>query len=108
MRLVTSRTEKGETHRLLTDRHDLAAEEVLSLYRKRWRIELFFRWLKRQLGASRALGRSREAVWLTVVVCAIVAVLAMLAEARRPKGTTRVSWLRALCQALPTQLRLSG
>jgi hypothetical protein len=60
------------------------------------------------VGALRLLGASEEAVRLTVVVCAIVAVVAMLADTHRPKGLTRVSWLRALCQALPTQLRLSG
>jgi hypothetical protein len=109
MRLVTSETRKGEVHRLVTDRHDLAASEVVRLYRKRWQIELFFRWLKRELGAMRPLGRSPpEAVWLTMLVCAVVAATATLADAPRPRGVTRVGWLRALCQALPTQLRLSG
>jgi len=109
MRLVTSETRKGELHRLITDRHDLLASEVVvRLYRKRWQIELFFRWLKRQLGALRVLGVSREAVWLTILLAAIVAVVAMLVEAARPKGVTRVSWLRALWCALFSQLRLSG
>ncbi|MDQ3363656.1 MAG: IS4 family transposase [Actinomycetota bacterium] len=109
MRLVTSETRKGELHRLITDRHDLLASEVVvRLYRKRWQIELFFRWLKRQLGALRVLGVSREAVWLTILLAAIVAVVVMLVEAARPKGVTRVSWLRALWCALFSQLRLSG
>jgi Transposase DDE domain len=108
IRLLTSRNEKGEVHRFLTDRHDLSASEVLSLYRKRWQIELFFRWLKRQLGAIEPLGHSPEAVWLTIVVAAIVAVLAALAEEARPKGVTRVSWLRALGPALFRRPRFSG
>jgi Transposase DDE domain len=108
VRLVTGENEKGEVHRFLTDRHDLSAQEVLSLYRKRWQIELFFRWLKRQLGALRPFGQSREAVWLTIVVAAIVAVLAALSEEWRPKGLTRVSWLRALGPALFRRPRFSG
>ena len=100
VRLVTGKNAKGEVHRFVTDRFDLAAGEVLSLYRKRWQIELFFRWLKRQLGALRPLGHSREAVWLTLVVAAIVAVVATLAEEHRPKGVTRVSWLGALSVSL--------
>lgn len=107
MRLVTSETKKGGVHRLITDRHDLTACEVVELYRKRWQIELFFRFLKRQLGALRVFGDSREAVWLTVLVAAIVAVVSMLAEAPRPKGLTRVSWLRSLCCGL-MMLRFSG
>lgn len=94
--LVTSETGRGERHRLITDRHDLSASEVVALYRKRWQIELFFRWLKRGLGALKAFGTGREAVWPTALVSAIVAVVAMLVEAHRQKGLTRVSWLRAL------------
>lgn len=108
VRLVTGENAKGEIHRFLTDRNDLAAEEVLSLYRKRWQIELFFRWLKRQLGALRPLGHSRQAVWLTILVGAIVAVLAELAEEWRPKGVSKVSWLRALGPALYRRPRFSG
>jgi hypothetical protein len=108
VRLVTSRTEKGEAHTLLTDRHDLSASEVVELYRKRWRIELFFRWLKRELGALRALGTSREAVWLKMLLAAMVALIASLCDAPRPRGVTRVAWLRALWCALFGQLRLSG
>lgn len=108
VRLVTSKNENGEVHRFLTDRHDLAASEVVSLYRRRWRIEPFFRWLKRQLGALRPFGHSREAVWLTVLVAAIVAVLAILCEGSRPKGVTRVAWLRALGPTLFRRPRSSG
>lgn len=108
VRLVTGENKKGEVHRFVTDRHDLSAAEVLSLYRKRWQIELFFRWLKRQLGALRPFGHSREAVWMTLVVAAIVAVLAALAEEWRPKGVTQVSWLRALGPALFRRPRFSG
>lgn len=69
IRLVTSHNAQGEVCHLITDRMDLEGWEVVELYRRRWQIELFFRWLKRQLGAVRPLGRSREAVWLTVLVC---------------------------------------
>lgn len=108
VRLVTGENEKGEVHRFVTDRVDLSALEVLSLYRKRWQIELFFRWLKRQLGTLKPFGHSQEAVWLTILVGAIVAVLGALAEEWRPKGLTRVSWLRALWPALFRRPRFSG
>ncbi len=80
----------------------------MTLYRKRWQIELFFRWLKRQLGARQLLGHSSEAIRLTILVAAIVALLASLAHTLRPKGITRVSWLRTLHTALVPQLRPSG
>ncbi len=107
IRLITSKNEKGKIYTFITDRHDLTASEVLYLYRKRWQIELFFRWLKRQLGAIRPLGHSEEAVWLTIVVAAIVAVLVSLSEEWRPRGVSRVSWMRALCTSF-SMLRFSG
>lgn len=75
LRLVVSQNARGIVHWFVTDRHDLAATEVVQLYRARWRIELFFRWLKHQLGARAPLGRSREAVWLTILIVLIVALL---------------------------------
>ena len=59
------------------------------------------------MGAIRPLGHSKEAVWLTIVVAVIVAALMALCEHRRPKGMTRVAWMRALCTSF-SMLRLSG
>jgi hypothetical protein len=100
LRLVTGRNPAGEIRRFVTDRWDLSAADVLALYRQRWQIELFFRWLKHQLTLLRPLGTSPEAVWLTVLVAAIAAVLALLAEPDRPLGDSRIQWLRAVGAAL--------
>jgi hypothetical protein len=112
VRLVTSRTPDGRICQLITDRHDLAAWEVGALYRRRWQIELFFRWLKRQLGVLRPLGYSAQAVWLTVLITSLVAVLWALVEGAgwgaKPTGMSRVCWLRAVGLALQAQLNLSG
>ena len=108
MRLVVSRTAQGKTHAFITDRHDLSAADVVRLYRKRWQIELFFRWLKHVLGAIRPFGHSRAAVHLTLVIASIVAVLAQLLEEHRPRSITHVCWLRVLAVCLPRELRLSG
>jgi hypothetical protein len=107
IRLIRSKNHKGKVYAFITDRYDLTAKEVLYLYRKRWQIELFFRWLKKQLGAMKPLGHSPEAVWLSIVVAVIVAVLMSLSERWRPRGLTRVSWMRALCVSF-SMLRFSG
>lgn len=59
MRLLTYKTSKGKQYKLITDRHDLASLEVVLLYRKRWQIELYLRWLRRALGVLHQLGRSQ-------------------------------------------------
>lgn len=100
LRLVTSRNARGVIHRFVTDRHDLTATEIVQLYRKRWQIELFFRWLKQQLGLIRPLGESREAVWLTILIVMVVALLVLLLEVDRPRSLSRVAWLHHIAMLL--------
>jgi IS4 transposase len=108
VRLVVSRDAAGVVHRFVTDRHDLSAAEVVTLYRQRWQIELFFRWLKHQLKLLRPFGTSRAAAWLTILIAATVAILASLIEGQRPKGDSRVAWLRGVATALLVALAVPG
>jgi hypothetical protein len=105
LRLITSVNRAGEPLRLVTDRVDLPAHVVLQLYRRRWRIELFFRWLKHHLGLLHPLGQSPQAIWLTVLLLACVAILAMLLDPARPPSVSRVAFLRTLAVLLPHALR---
>ena len=103
MRLVESRNPAGTMHRFVTDRHDLTAEEVVALYRKRWQIELFFRFLKYQLKVLHPFGASAEAVWLTLLIAATTALIVTLIEPDRPRADSRVAWLRAVGRALASR-----
>lgn len=105
MRLIVSRNQRGVEHQFVTDRHDLTATEVVMLYRKRWQIELFFRWLKRQLGGIHPIGYSRNAVWLTILLVAIVALMLSLLDTERPRSVSRISWTRGAGEALLEAIR---
>ncbi len=50
--------------------NDLAspAEEIMALYKQRWQIELFFKWIKQNLKIKRFLGTSEHAVHLQVLI----------------------------------------
>lgn len=96
VRLIQYRTSEGAEQEILTSRHDLDAAEIIWLYHQRWRIELFFRFLKQQLGLIRPLGRTRQAVWLSVIMITIVALLLVLVEPIRPVDISRVAWARML------------
>lgn len=61
-RLITLVTETGKIYRFLTNRMDLEALMVAQLYRCRWQIESFFRWIKMHLKIKHFLGRSKNAV----------------------------------------------
>jgi hypothetical protein len=102
MRLVTSQNANGDEHRFVTDRHDLPAAEVVSLYRKRWQIELCFRWLKHQLTLLHPFGTSREAVWFSILIAACVAILSSLIQVDRPTAVSNIAWLRGVGRAITT------
>ena len=58
VRLVTARGEAGRPFGLVTNRFDLPAAVISTLYRNRWQIELFFRWLKHHFPTRRFFGQS--------------------------------------------------
>jgi hypothetical protein len=106
IRLVRSRNRHGQEHAFLTDRFDLTAAEIVRLYHYRWQIELFFRFLKRQLGLLTVLGYSWAALWLTVLVALIVALVLLLLGVTRPPDVSRAAW--ALLLGLWVVLDLRG
>ena len=62
----------------------LPAELVSLLYRRRWQIELFFRWIKCILGCRHWLAESPEGVALQIYLALIAALLLQLYTGRRP------------------------
>ena len=63
----------------LTNRTGLNALTVCGLYKSRWQVELFFKWVKQHLRVKRFLGVSENAVksqlWIAVSVYVLVAIL---------------------------------
>lgn len=61
---------------LLTNHWELPAATVAELYRRRWQVELFFKWIKGHLRLRAFLGRSQNAVRLQVwsAICAYLLV----------------------------------
>jgi hypothetical protein len=62
----------------------LSAEMVGELYRKRWRIELFFRWVKCILGCGHWLAESQSGVTIQIYLALIASLLLQLFVGRRP------------------------
>ena len=70
-------TEKKLT--FLTNHHLLPAAIVCALYKSRWQIELFFKWIKQHLRIKAFYGTSENAVktqiWIAVAVYVLVAIV---------------------------------
>ena len=69
----------GKSLVLLTNNFDLPALSITTLYRCRWQIELFFKWLKQHLRIKAFFGTSENAVktqiWIAVSVYVLVAIV---------------------------------
>jgi hypothetical protein len=76
--------EDGEAVRLLTNLWDVPAEAVAQLYRHRWQIELFFRWLKCYAHFDHLISHSRSGVLLNFYVVVIGVLLMYLHTGGRP------------------------
>jgi hypothetical protein len=76
----------GEVHaiRLVTNLLDVPAAVIAMLYRQRWQIELFFRWLKCFGNFSHLISHSREGVLLHFYVAVIATMLMYLHTGYRP------------------------
>ena len=62
------------------------AAEITALYRKRWQIELLFRWIKQHLKIRSFLGRSENAIRLQIFA-AMIAYLLLRIAARNSRSS---------------------
>ena len=65
--------------RFLTNNFDLTASTICLLYKSRWQVELFFKWIKQHLRIKAFYGYSENAVktqvWIAVAIYVLVAIL---------------------------------
>jgi hypothetical protein len=71
--------ETGRPYIFLTNNFDLPALTIANLYKARWRIEIFFKWIKQHLRIKAFYGRSPNAVrtqiWIALSTYVLVAIV---------------------------------
>ena len=71
--------ETGKMLVFLTNNFDLPALTIAALYKNRWQVELFFKWIKQHLRIKQFYGTSENAVktqiWIAVSVYVLVAIV---------------------------------
>ena len=89
LRIVTYYVEKkGKTMQFLTNNFKLPAEKVALLYKYRWNIEVFFKWIKQHLRINSFYGTSANAIMIQIYTAFIAyCVLALAADAISYKGS---------------------
>lgn len=78
VRRIQVARDDGETLVLVTNDLQRPAHEIAALYKERWQIELFFKWIKQHLNVRRFLGRSENAVRIQLLVALITYLLVLL------------------------------
>jgi hypothetical protein len=78
MRLIKIKDDGGNILIFLTNNFNLPASDIAQLYKHRWKIELFFKWIKQHLKVKTFWGQSENAVrtqiWIAVSVYVVVAI----------------------------------
>ena len=69
----------GKRYVFLTNNFSLSAKTIADIYRARWQVELFFKWIKQNLKIKSFLGTSKNAVmtqiWIALCVYLLLAFL---------------------------------
>jgi len=72
-------SESGKTFNFLTNNFVIPAQTIADLYRYRWQVELFFKWIKQHLRIKSFFGTSENAVksqiWIAISVYVLVAII---------------------------------
>lgn len=80
---------------LVTNDLSRSDAEIAELYKQRWQIELFFKWVKQNLKIKKFLGNSENAIKTQICIAMISFVLIRLMEE-----------LKAICKEIPTRIML--
>lgn len=73
LRMITYQDQDtGKIYRFLTNIEDFKPETIALIYKQRWQIELFFKWIKQHLKIKSFIGTSKNAVFTQIWIAMIV------------------------------------
>lgn len=80
VRLIGVKIDTGREITLLTNDLNAPAIEIAGLYKARWQVELFFKWIKQNLKINHFFGTSRNAVTIQIMAALIAYLLLRIAQ----------------------------
>ncbi len=92
--------ETGKVLRIFTNDLTASAQDIADLYKRRWAVELFFRWVKQTLKISHFFGTSENAVRTQITVALIAFVLLRLAYDANRIVNSRLTFARLIQASL--------
>jgi hypothetical protein len=67
--------EYHHTYEFITNDLEMGAQEIADIYKRRWQVELFFKWIKQNLKIKTFWGTSENAVFSQIWVALIISIL---------------------------------
>ncbi|WP_232815824.1 transposase [Chryseobacterium capnotolerans] len=78
MVVVSSKQQPEKEFWFLTNDFQISAKDIADYYRKRWDIEVFFRFLKQELHASHLLSLNKNGIEVMIYMTLITAMLILI------------------------------
>ena len=104
--------ESGKTLVFLTNNFALPAQTICALYKARWQVELFFKWIKQHLRIKKFYGTSENAVksqiWIAVSVYVLVAIVKKRLNLDASLYTLLQIFSLTLFEKMPIQQAIAG
>lgn len=108
VREIRVKTQTGKVLRILSNDLDASAREIADLYKRRWAIELFFRWVKQTLKIRHFLGSSENAVRIQIAVALIAFLLLRLAQSAQKAVQSPLAFARLVRTNLMHRRRIDN
>ena len=105
-RVVFYDHEGNRTFVFYTNNFDVTAEDVALLYKYRWRVELFFKWMKQHLRIKEFYGTSENAVKIQIYAAIIAYCMVVIVQEYMKVNLQTYDVLRILSTALLTKMPL--
>ena len=99
-RIVYYAPELKRTFTFLTNNFVLKASDIALLYKQRWQVELFFRWIKQHLRVTSFWGNTENAVRIQIYVAVIAYCLVAIVEHDCELNRTTFNVLRVISRVL--------
>lgn len=99
LRLVQTEDSEGNPIAILTNRLDLEADEIGRIYRERWAIETFFKWMKQHVKIKSFYGTTEQAVmnqvWIALIAYCLLVIVKQETQSEK-RLLELMRWLKAL------------
>lgn len=105
-RVVFYDSENNRTLVLCTNNFEVSAEQIALLYKYRWRVELFFKWMKQRLRIKEFYGTSENAVQIQIYAALTAYCLVAIVEHEMQLDMDTYDVLRILSTSLLTRMPL--